>query len=44
MTAVQWAFLIGAGWTLLAIGLGILIGRVIRQRDRQVPRDDEDES
>jgi hypothetical protein len=29
-----------AAWLVVATGVGVLIGRVIRQRDRQVPTND----
>lgn len=29
---------VGAGWLLIATAVGLTVGRVIRNRDRQVPR------
>lgn len=38
MTGWQWALLIGGGWLLLTLVVGLTVGRVIRNRDRQDPK------
>lgn len=40
MTAAMWVALAGAMWTVVAVGVGVLIGRMVRRRDRQIPRDE----
>lgn len=37
MTALQWILVVAGGWLVLAVVVGLVVGRVIRNRDRQVP-------
>lgn len=36
-----WLWAAFTAWSVASVGLGILIGRVLRARDRQVPSRDE---
>jgi hypothetical protein len=40
ITVVEWVFVAVAAWCVVAVGVGLLIGRAVRMRDRQVPRTD----
>lgn len=37
---IAWAGAIVAVWFAAAVVVGVLVGRVARQRDRQIPRDE----
>ena len=32
-----WVAVVAAGWSALALGVAVVVGRVVRLRDRQVP-------
>ncbi|GAA0908794.1 hypothetical protein [Pseudonocardia zijingensis] len=32
-----WVIVVAAAWLAVAAGVGVLVGRLIRERDRQVP-------
>lgn len=32
-----WIAVVAAGWSALALGVAVVVGRVVRLRDRQVP-------
>jgi hypothetical protein len=38
VSALEWALVVAGGWLVLASVVGLVVGRVIRNRDRQIPR------
>jgi hypothetical protein len=38
ISTLSWIIVVAAAWLAVATAVGVLIGRVIRERDRQVPR------
>ena len=41
ISAITWIAIVAGGWLCLAAVVGLVVGRVIRNRDRQVPTDSE---
>jgi hypothetical protein len=41
ISPLTWILLVAVGWMCLAAVVGLVLGRVIRNRDRQVPKDTE---
>jgi hypothetical protein len=39
ISALSWILIVAGGWVCLAAVVGLVVGRVIRNRDRQVPAD-----
>ena len=39
ISALNWILIVAGGWVCLATVVGLVVGRVIRNRDRQVPSD-----
>ncbi|MHA6785618.1 hypothetical protein ACVGOW_32160 [Pseudonocardia saturnea] len=35
---IGWVVLVVGAWSVAAVAVGVLVGRVVRLRDRQVPR------
>lgn len=38
-----WAWALVAGWAVVSVVVGLLVGRTVRQRDQQVPADNSGE-
>jgi hypothetical protein len=43
LEVLSWIVVGGLIWVGVALGVGVVIGRVVRNRDRQVPRDSREE-
>lgn len=43
MTVLSWVLTVAVGWVVLAAVVGLVVGRVIRNRDRQIPTDVRDQ-
>jgi len=41
ISALNWILIVAGGWVCLATVVGLVVGRIIRNRDRQVPSDSE---
>ena len=41
ISALNWILIVAGGWVCLATVVGLVVGRMIRNRDRQVPSDSE---
>ncbi len=41
ISALTWILIVAGGWLCLATVVGVVVGRIIRNRDRQVPTDAE---
>jgi hypothetical protein len=41
ISALNWILIVAGGWVCLAAVVGLVVGRIIRNRDRQVPSDPE---
>jgi hypothetical protein len=39
ISALTWILIVAGGWLCLAAAVGVVVGRVIRNRDRQIPTD-----
>ena len=37
INTLGWIIVVGAAWLVVATAVGVLVGRMIRERDRQVP-------
>ena len=37
MSILGWILVVAAAWLVVATAVGVLVGRMIRERDRQVP-------
>ncbi|MBA3905544.1 MAG: hypothetical protein H0X35_02495 [Pseudonocardiales bacterium] len=38
---MAWILIVAVGWMFLAVMVGLVVGRVIRNRDRQIPKNTE---
>jgi hypothetical protein len=41
ISPLTWVLIVAGGWLCLAAVVGVVVGRVIRNRDRQIPTDAE---
>ena len=41
IVTVEWVLVAVLGWCAVAVVVGLLVGRAVRMRDRQVPRTDD---